>query len=202
MGFLHWLSAQTAITINKFDVTVKLCQKLIFLDMKFPMLARLHSSFLLTTCGFLLLASVGCQHEVASKLAGRWDMLPPNEIPSESKQNTQREAVASSEKALDDTEDLYDSVAGGEVTGTMSLVFHRNGQLETYTDFPMASTGKPKIGKWSILSWDAAEKVATVRCDLFDEITETKITFIDDNTIQLIPPNIAVLEMELRFRRN
>ena len=66
----------------------------------------------------------------------------------------------------------------------------------------MASTGKPKVGKWSILSWDKQAEVATVRCDLFDEITETKVTFIDENTIQLIPPNIAVLEMELRFRRN
>ena len=46
------------------------------------------------------------------------------------------------------------------------------------------------------------DQVATLTCDLFDEITETRVTFIDDDTIQLIPPNIAVLKMELRFRRN
>lgn len=166
------------------------------------MLSRFHFNLLTLTIGFLVLACVGCQHEAASKLAGRWDMLPPNKIPSVPGKDDPAKTNSSSEKVLGDTEDLYDSVAGGEVTGTMSLVFKRNGQLETYTDFPMASTGKPKIGKWSILSWDAEAKVATVRCDLFDEITETKITFIDDNTIQLIPPNIAVLEMELRFRRN
>lgn len=166
------------------------------------MLSRFHFNVITITCGFLVLACSGCQHEVASKLAGRWDMLPPDEIPASPDESAKATASPASEKALGDTEDLFDSVAGGDVTGTMSLVFHRNGQLETYTDFPMASTGKPKIGKWSILSWDADEKIATVRCDLFDEITETKITFIDDNTIQLIPPNIAVLEMELRFRRN
>lgn len=153
---------------------------------------RVPALFLLAVLiGFLS----GCQHEAASKITGRWDMLPPEKI-------SDNKSDASNEKAAANTEDLYNSIAGGEVEGTMSLVFHRNGTLETLTDFPMASTGKPKIGKWSILSWDEESQVATLRCDLFDAVTETRITFIDDDTIQLIPPNIAVLEMELRFRRN
>ena len=166
----------------------------------------MHSNVVKKTLALVIVLSVtgflGCQHEVASKLTGRWDMLPPDQIAPAAGQATVDNGTSAGEKATVDTEDLYDSVAGGETNGTMSLVFHRNGMLETYTDFPMASTGKPKVGKWSIVSWDKKAEVATVRCDLFDEITETKVTFIDDNTIQLIPPNIAVLEMELRFRRN
>ncbi len=166
----------------------------------------MHLNVVKKTLALLIVFSVtgmlGCQHEVASKLTGRWDMLPPDQIATAGGQAKADGETSSNEKAADATEDLYDSVAGGETNGTMSLVFHRNGKLETFTDFPMASTGKPKVGKWSILSWNKKAEVATVRCDLFDEITETKVTFIDDNTIQLIPPNIAVLEMELRFRRN
>ena len=145
----------------------------------------------------LVFGTTGCQNEAASKLVGRWDMLPPEKISDEDAGDTE----ASDEKAVDDTENLYNSVAGGEIEGSMSLVFHRNGKLETFTDFPMASTGEPKVGKWSLLSWDENGQVATLRCDLFDEVTETRVTFIDDDTIQLIPPNIAVLELELRFRR-
>ncbi len=125
-------------------------------------------------------------------------MLPPEAIIDAQQVRPDDAAQQASEQA----ENLFDSVADGQATGSMSLVFHTNGRLETYTDFPMASTGKPKVGKWSVLSWDKKRQVAKLRCDLFDEITETTVTFIDDHTIQLVPPNIAVLEMELRFRRN
>ena len=140
----------------------------------------------------ILLASVvllsGCQNAGARKLAGRWDMLPPDE--------------AVSGDAADNAASMFDSLADGEVTGTMSLYFHSNGDLETFTDFPMASLGKPKVGRWSTLSWNDQTSVLTIRCEIFDDTTETRIRFIDDDTIQLIPPNIDVLQTELQFRRH
>jgi hypothetical protein len=149
----------------------------------------------LTLLAVALPITCGCQHPVASKLSGRWDMLPPEALQGDA-------GGEQDQQATDNASDLYDSVAGGESAGTMSLVFHRNGKLETFTDFPMASTGRPKVGTWSILSWDEPGRIATLKCTLLDEVTETRVTFIDDDTIQLIPPNIAVLEMELRFRRH
>lgn len=146
-----------------------------------------------------LLACTGCQNRVASKLAGRWDMLPPEAITDEA---VERNSDASENKAVDNTEDLYNSIANGETAGSMSLVFHRNGKLETFTDFPMASSGKPKTGRWKLKSWNEQQQVAVLECDLFDELVETSVRFIDDDTIQLVPPNIAVLKMEFRFRRN
>ena len=79
----------------------------------------------------LLLALVtwtGCQNRSASKLAGRWDMLPPEKINDASgdKKDDPKN------RAADNTEDLFDSMAGGESVGTMSLVFHSNGKLETF----------------------------------------------------------------------
>lgn len=151
--------------------------------------------------GFCFLAT-GCQNRAASKLTGRWDMLPPEKLKDSASKKVDSNKDASTEKAANDTEDLIDSIAeGDDSVGTMSLVFHRNGKLETFTDFPMASTGKPKVGTWKLKSWDESNQTAVLECDLFDELTETKVTFIDNDTIQLVPPNIAVLEMELRFRR-
>jgi len=145
----------------------------------------------------LLVTLSGCQNRPASNLEGRWDLILADNF----EDGATDKNGDSSHKAADDTGDLFDSIAGGESVGTMSLVFHRNGKLETFTDFPMASTGKPKVGLWSLSSWDENSKVATLSCELMDEVTETTVTFVDDDTIQLIPPNIAVLKMELRFRR-
>ena len=133
-----------------------------------------------------LLVTAGCQHKAASKLAGRWDM-----------QSTEVEG----QQAAENAQELHDYVGNGESTGTMSLVFHRNGKLETYTDFAMASSRKPKIGTWKLASWDEATQIAIIECELLDETTETRVLFVDDDTIELVPPNIAVLEQELRFRR-
>ncbi len=145
----------------------------------------------------------GCQNRAASKLTGRWDMLPPEKLDDSESQTVDSNNEADSRKAHDDTESLINSIGeGDESVGTMSLVFHRNGKLETFTDFPMASTGKPKVGKWKLKSWDDSGQIAILECDLFDELTETRVRFIDEDTIQLVPPNIAVLEMELRFRRS
>lgn len=130
----------------------------------------------------------GCQNAGARKLAGRWDLLPPDQ--------TATDDVSSNAARM------FDSLADGEITGTMSLAFHANGTLETFTDFPMASTGKPKTGRWSTLSWNDQTSVLTIRCEIFDDITQTTIRFVDDDTIQLIPPNIDVLQTELQFRRN
>ncbi len=103
------------------------------------------------------------------------------------------------EGVVDNTSALYDGVAYGESAGNMSLVFHRNGSLETITNFPVASSHK--YWRWSMVSWDATSRVAVVRCQMGQESVETTITFIDQNTIQLVPPNIDVLQTQLRFVR-
>lgn len=152
----------------------------------------------------LILLSAGCQNRAASKLSGRWDLLPPEKIGDASEaEKTDLDEVAAQERAAGNTDDLYNSLAEGETMGTMALVFHRNGKLETFTDFPMASLGRPKTGTWSVEAWDAKSSTVTIKSLLepdHDPVI-TKIRFIDDDTIQLIPPNIAVLEMELRFGR-
>ncbi len=152
----------------------------------------------LTICllPILLLAS-GCQHPATSKITGRWDLLVAEQIDS----NSEQQNDDSTQQVLDNTENLFNSIANGETTGTMSLVFHGNGKLETFTDFPMASTGKPKVGTWSIQDWQPDQSLLVIECVLQDETISTNIQFIDDNTIELIPPNIAVLEKEFRFQR-
>ena len=150
-----------------------------------------------TTTLLLLVCIAGCQHSSASKISGRWDLVSHEEI----NRSNPADNDDSIEQTIENTEKMFNSIAGGETVGSMSLVFHRNGKLETFTDFPMASTGRPKVGTWKFKSWDEAKQVIVIECDLFDEKTTTSIRFLDDNTIELVPPNLAVLETNLRFRR-
>lgn len=146
--------------------------------------------------GGAILLAIGCQNKTANRLVGRWDMQTPDEI----SQSTARQSDPSLAQVADNTENLFNSVADGEPKGEMSIVFHRDGKLETFTDFPMARSHKK--GRWSLVAADDPTQVATVICFLNDEQTETKITFVDDNLIKLVPPNISVLRQTLLFRRN
>ena len=90
-------------------------------------------------------------------------------------------------------------VGGPAASGTMWLDFQANGWLETETDFPMAR-GRKKF-RWRWLSFDEATGTARIECQREGETTTHDVVFMDDETIRLVPPNIAVLEIELVFRR-
>lgn len=153
---------------------------------------------------FVCLLATGCGNQASDKLVGTWEMqkgehvavvsrnhenkLPGNNLPDDSP------------TIADNTNSIVDGVGGGDnSTGTMSLVFQRNGSLATITDFSAARS--EKHWHWSLVSWDKESASAVIRCQMPPETVETSIQFIDNNTIELVPPNIDVLKTRLRFVR-
>ncbi len=161
-----------------------------------------------TAAVLLVAAPAGCSRPGARGLIGQWKLSLPDELRGGSGGNSRLDAPTENDSAssdrnddtiADNTSSLLDGVAEGETAGEMTLIFHRNGSLETITDFPAARSHKH--WRWSMVSWDAVKRVAVVRCEMDPESVTTTIRFIDPETIQLVPPNIAVLETELQFTR-
>lgn len=86
---------------------------------------------------------------------------------------------------------------------TMQLNFSSGGTWSSKTAFSMAS-GEKK-GTWSVISSNADEM--EISCQWTDPISKrtefikTKITFLSDDQIRLVPPNMSGTEMELTFDR-
>lgn len=148
---------------------------------------------------FAGLLAAGCGNRAGDKLVGTWEMQisgfadfvpgkpenkPPDDEPS----------------IEDNTNSIVDGVGGGDLSfGGMTLVFGSDGSLKTITRFSEAQSEKD--WSWTLISWDNRSASAVIRCQMPDEAIETAIQFIDDNTIELVPPNINVLQTRLRFVR-
>ena len=77
----------------------------------------------------------------------------------------------------------------------ISISFLAGGKLESHAK-------QVKEGSWRFKSYDAATKTMLVECRLgLDEPVQIKITFVADDTIRMIPPNIAILDKQMLFRR-
>ena len=153
----------------------------------------------LIVAGLICPLSSGCLSPGSSQLIGTWELQRPDDVGGPSGGPTSTMESGSAEAVVENTDALFAGVADGESAGTMKLVFHRSGSLETITDFPAAQSHK--YWRWSMESWDPDGQVAVVHCQMSHETAKTVITFIDQNTIQLVPPNIDVLQTELRFVR-
>ena len=81
----------------------------------------------------------------------------------------------------------------------MVLRFQRSGELETKT--LMGTVDREKKGKWNFVSYDPSNNSMAVTCEIQMETSEHEVTFIDDDTIELVPPNMAGTKMKLRFKR-
>jgi hypothetical protein len=131
----------------------------------------------------------GCHGPLAKKLDGTW------ELDVEAQGDKENDADIE-----DGTSTIVDAVAGGDSEAArMTLVFQKNGNLETITRFP--SAGSHKHWKWSEVSWDEGKQTAVIRCEMGQETTQTVIVFRDVDTIELVPPNLDVLKTRLRFIR-
>ena len=136
----------------------------------------MHRSFtplIVTVLAGITLKIAGCSDPGASKLTGRWDL---------------------------DSAKPLSSIDDSDGQGRMTIIFHRNGKLETITDFAMAEAHKE--GRWSLVAYEPSESRAVVICYLNKEQIETEIKFEGNDKIKLIPPNIASTGKRLVFRRN
>ena len=81
----------------------------------------------------------------------------------------------------------------------MLIHFYNSGYLATETNMGNISTQKQ--GNWKLLSYDAQTKTAKIQCKLVDDTTNFDVIVLDDNTLRLVPPNMAGLKTKLKFVR-
>jgi hypothetical protein len=86
-----------------------------------------------------------------------------------------------------------------ESRNQMTIEFERSGVLRTSTR--IGKIDREKIGRWKLVRYDSADQILNVQCTLGLQTTEHEIQLIDENTIELVPPNMAGLRLKLRFQR-
>ena len=135
--------------------------------------------FAVVTAFMLATVLAGCGNPNRTKIIGTWEV----------------ESAASITSRLKETK--VDSSNSND--SRMSVEFRSNGVLKTQT--LMSSMNHQKEGTWKLLSFDESNSTMRLKCILGLQETEHDIEFLDQDTIQMDPPNMAGLEMKLRFTR-
>lgn len=91
-------------------------------------------------------------------------------------------------------------------TGTdfpaMTLNFHNSGQLITTTK--IGNIDSEKIGQWRMLKFDPPSTM-TIQCffkDFDADGRELEVTWTDDQTIRLTPPNMSGQKLKMSFKKH
>lgn len=136
---------------------------------------RCYSQLLVFTLGAILLA--GCGDPNRAKLIGTWEI-----------------------EAADNVADRIDASDDESNPPRMSIEFASAGTFKTTT--VMGDIDRTKEGSWIWVSYDESNQTAVVKCTVGLQETDHDISWIDDSVIELIPPNLAGLDMRLRFVRS
>ncbi|MEM7454553.1 MAG: hypothetical protein AAF456_09415 [Planctomycetota bacterium] len=134
----------------------------------------------------------GCGNPYRAKLTGKWEL----------------ETAGSLSSRLDNDgssgDDAADANAGsGEALpgeSKMTIEFRSTGELITTTN--IGSIDHSKTGTWELVSYDEATATATIKSILEMQETETLVKFENDDTIEMIPPNLAGLSLKHTFTRS
>jgi hypothetical protein len=143
--------------------------------------------------GLLLSASVcactfaGCGDSNRAKIIGTWGIDQADTVMSR---------INNADVNSADPSGGQPATAGSP---KMLLKFDRNGRLETTT--AMGAVNRNKQGMWKMVSFDESTGSMTIQCDIQLQESEHEITFIDQDTIKLVPPNMAGTTMKLKFKR-
>jgi hypothetical protein len=144
----------------------------------------------IATVVLLLLLASGCsQPPEVRKLSGVWGIESAEQLAQRLGQAAGQDLLQP--EAEEDREDRKPQ---------MKIEFRRNGRLTTYTELGAISP-PPKQGRWKLVSSAEEGKEILIECDLAGQTTEHLIRFIDPDTIELVPPNMAGTRQKLRFVR-
>ena len=95
---------------------------------------------------------------------------------------------------------IDDSDASDPLPPRMELWFRPGGVLKTFTRMGRINP-EPKTGRWKLISHQEQPQLMVIECELLGQMTEHEIDFIDADTIELIPPNMAGTTRKIRFQR-
>ena len=136
---------------------------------------------LLILLAICLALQSGCyQDPIRAKLAGNWKIEHGDRL--------------SRRVNEEDSEGVEDP------SGRMVLSFTASGSLQTQTRIGGAI--REKNGSWNAIEFDEEESVMKIQCKLMGQQTEHEVRFLEDDLIQLVPPNMAGTKSELTFRRH
>ena len=141
-------------------------------------------------CSLLVLALTGCTGDPdRARIVGEWEIATADYL------MTQVNAEGL------DASGLADSVGDSEEDDLprMLIQFYNSGYLATATNMGTMSTQKQ--GSWKFLSYDAENRTAKIQCKLIDDTTDFDVIVEDENTLRLVPPNMAGLKKKLKFVR-
>lgn len=130
---------------------------------------------------------VGCGDPNRSRIIGTWGIERADTVMS-------RISQADSETVDGEVETELDSSPP-----RMTLRFLRKGRLETSTN--MGSVTQEKLGTWKLVAFDETTNTMTLLCDIQNQESEHEVKFLDQETIKLVPPNMAGTTMKLKFKR-
>lgn len=139
----------------------------------------------------VVLVSSGCRPAIERKLVGSWQL---DESEGLAKRMMGGNSSSVGSELMDTALDEMMEVA----QVALSVEFARSGKLTTSTNV----MGEPtqKTGTWSMT--EHTENTATIEFVLEGDEPETiKVRFVDDDTIEMVPPNLAVLNREYTFKR-
>ena len=121
----------------------------------------------------------GCEDPNRAKIVGNWEI----------------------QSAEDLTDRLIDSESQPEKSSKspMRLEFYSRGTMKTST--AMGAIQQEKNGTWELVSMNEPKTQAVVKIAIGLQTTEHEIDFQDDDTMEMVPPNLAGLDMKVQFRR-
>ena len=143
------------------------------------------------TCILIVLAFSGCTGDPdRSRIVGDWEIATADHLMGQVNLGGPDDSSAAA--------DSVDHSKAGDAP-PMLIRFYNSGYLATATNMGNMSTQKQ--GNWKFLSYDAESRMAKIRCKLVDDTTDFDVIVDDENTLRLVPPNMAGLKKKLKFVR-
>ena len=135
----------------------------------------------------------GCGDSNRAKLVGSWVIAKPERVMSRIDQE--------SDGKNSDFPDDFDTPNGDEEDSEprMLVTFYGNGTVKTKT--AMGDVNQQKQGTWKMVAYNEEAKTMTISCEINTQTTEHEVNFVDENSIELVPPNMAGLTMKVKFTR-
>ena len=144
-------------------------------------------------CYLCLLALAGCGGDPdRNRIVGDWEIATADRLIGQVNAEPLSTAGAS-----DSASSTSDSVE--DQKPRMLIRFYYSGSLATETNMGNVST--QKYGSWKFLSYDAQTSTAKIQCKLVDDTTDFEVIVEDENTLRLVPPNMAGLRKKMKFVR-
>lgn len=142
------------------------------------------------------LLAVGCGDPDRARMIGRWEISAGDRVLDRVDGATKGNASTDADQGLNDAPLDAESV---DEAPRMVVEFFRSGALTTETRISNAISTKK--GQWSLVKYDAANRIATIRCELIGQSTDHELEFVSDNEVKMVPPNMAGLTKKLLFQR-